>query len=270
MRHYQVVESQQGTFVFDPDDQFVGKSLSEIGSYGVSELRLLDGFTNKNSRILWIGAHIGALLIPVSKKVKMITGIEANPYTFKKPQMNVKINDCNNVQLFNVAAGESFSTIEFVLNTHNSGGSKRKPQVARDIYYYDRPEICEVPLKRMDDFLESNEYDVLFMDIEGSEYYALQGMPKTLKNIKVMFMEFLPFLIKDVANINAKEFSPFVEKFSILIAPKLGKFCLKENIMPTLIWMFENNHCEDGLIFLTDEPNVEIIERISSLGLTRL
>lgn len=254
-----VVETSQGVFICDKNDMYVSTSLRDNASYGTKELSYINRYTNYNSKVLWIGTHIGALTVPVAKRVMSVTAIEANPHTFKLLQMNLRLNELNNVKSFNVAAGETNSSIEFVLNTHNSGGSKRKPSVWRDIYYYDNPETVEVPLKRMDDFLFDRDYDVLFMDIEGSEYFALQGMPEILKNINVLILEFFPFLISDVAKATVSDLFPFFKQFKTLIAPNLGKFATHGAILPLLHWMFENGHCEEGLIFLKDEVDANLL-----------
>lgn len=37
------------------------------------------------------------------------------------------------------------------------------------------------------------------MDIEGAEFFALQGMPKTLKHIRFLYMEYVPHHLKNVS-----------------------------------------------------------------------
>lgn len=253
-----VVETKQGTFLCERDDAYIGPSLRDHGGYGIRELQHISQYIDSNSKVLWIGTHIGALLVPVAKVAKTIIGIEANPKTFKLLEINIRINNLENVKVYNVAAGESNSKIDFVLNTHNSGGSKRKPTTWKDMYYYDNPQTVQVPLKKIDDLLPDRDFNVLFMDIEGSEYFALQGMPEILKNINVLIMEFFPFLINDVSGATVNEFHKFLKKYKTVIAPNLGKYATLDAIFPLLNWMYDNGHCEEGLIFLADEmdPNI--------------
>ena len=75
----EVFETQQGTFCLSPADQGVSRELRESGQYGVRELVNLKNFVNRQSSVLLIGAHVGALVVPLSKSVGGIEAIEANP-----------------------------------------------------------------------------------------------------------------------------------------------------------------------------------------------
>lgn len=56
-------------FFYDPRDNFVGRQLADTGTYNEPEVALYSQFITPSSRVLWLGAHIGALLVPVSKKL---------------------------------------------------------------------------------------------------------------------------------------------------------------------------------------------------------
>ena len=62
----------------------------------------------------------------------------------------------------------------------NSGGSKRAPLKADFRYTFDNPDRITVKAHALDHFLAQDRFDFIFMDIEGSEYFALAGMPRAV------------------------------------------------------------------------------------------
>ena len=77
------VESKNGIFVTDPADLEVGAKLRTKGEYGTEEIARLSQLIDNNSSILIVGAHIGALAIPLAKQCLQVTAIEANPNNFE-------------------------------------------------------------------------------------------------------------------------------------------------------------------------------------------
>lgn len=252
-----VVATAQGVFCVDPEDQFVSKSLLERGAYGQTEIRRLSQLLGPASTMLLVGAHIGALLVPLARTATSIVGIEANPKTYRRLQLNVLMNQCANVQLFNVAASDSDAPIEFVMNRTNSGASKRMPIVRNEIYFNDDPEVVVVPSARLDDLLPEASFDLVFMDIEGSELFAMRGMPRILGAAKVVVAEFYPFMIREVAGGGVEEFLQPLAAFNTLAIPSLRKVVHKEDFQATLETMFAENKCDNGIVFLRDRVNLQ-------------
>ncbi len=254
-----VVETRQGIFCIDPEDQFVSKFLLERGEYGQDDIRRIGDFLSPSSKVLLLGAHLGSLLVPLSKRVDSIVGVEANPRTFKRLRLNVLMNRCDNVRLFDCAASDSPGSIEFVMNTHNSGGSKRMPLVKNEIYFYDKPEVTRVPSVAIDELLPDELFDLVFMDIEGSELFAMRGMPRILAAAKVVFAEFFPLMVKEVAGATVEQFLQPLQSFNTLVIPSLRKAAHKEDFHAALQDMFDRNHCDDGIIFLKDRLEIRFV-----------
>lgn len=101
-----VVQTDQGVFALDPRDQAVSRSLIELGHWGQEELRLARRFLRPNSRVLVVGAHIGALAVPMSQLVERLIAVEANPNMFRLLELNVAINQCHNLLTLNQAASD--------------------------------------------------------------------------------------------------------------------------------------------------------------------
>mgnify|MGYP005723235353 FL=1 len=188
------VETKNGIFVTDPADLEVGAKLRTKGEYGTEEIARLSQLIDNNSSILIVGAHIGALAIPLAKQCLQVIAIEANPNNFELLQTNIKLNNLTNVTAHNIAASAKSETIQFQLNTVNSGGSKRVPVNNHYMYTYDNPKVIDVDAYSLDEYLDHDEFDLVLIDIEGSEYFAMEGMSNILSKAKNLVVEFLPHL----------------------------------------------------------------------------
>ncbi len=250
-----LVTTCNGLFVVDPEDSGVGSTLLHHGEYGAEEIRAVSTVLRKESKVLVVGAHIGALVVPLSRICSKLVAIEANPRTFELLQANVRMADVRNVELHNVAVGDiEFGRIEFLLNRDNSGGSKRRPASSEDQYRYDNPEIISLPTRRLDDLVSDEMFDAIVMDIEGSEIHALRGMPRLLSGSAVLAVEFRTHHIIDVAGATVEEFIPLVlPNFNCLYVPHVGAFEGQEKIAEKLRAMFAGNECHD-VIYFSKEP----------------
>jgi FkbM family methyltransferase len=244
-----IVQTGQGLFHLDLVDRFVSRSLLN-GSYGRGEIELARTFLDADSRVLVVGAHIGAIAIPLSKHCRQLVAIEANPDTCASLKINVRLNQCSNVTVHEVAANDRREALPFVMNTHNSGGSKRMPKLRHPAYFYDDPRVIEVAGVRLDDFLDPPDFDLVFMDIEGSEYFAFLGMQRILARAAALIVEFLPHHLTRVAGVSVDEFlRPLIPHFDLLTVPSIGVDCLKETFLPTLNALFDAGRGDAGIVF---------------------
>ena len=247
-----ITNSENGLFAVDPEDLEVGQKLRS-GGFGIEEVQRLKKFINNKSKVLIVGTHIGSLAIPLSKHCKEVTAIEANPNTYELLEINLQLNNAENITPHNIFASDSQEKVEFLLNTVNSGGSKRKPKKSSFLYDFDNPEIIELESHRLDDYLPEHEYDLILLDIEGSEYFAMKGMKDILSNCKTLVVEFLPHHLKNVADID-------VETFLSVLPGHFTKFNLPDNkqehniseVKTVLQKMYDSNLGEDGIIFTSD------------------
>ncbi|MEO8627626.1 MAG: FkbM family methyltransferase, partial [Betaproteobacteria bacterium] len=170
-----ITSSANGLFAVDIADTGVGRTLIQHSSYAQDELERILRLVHPADDVLVVGAHIGALAIPISKHCHRLVAIEANPATFDLLKINLLLNNCANVTAINIAAGRTTEAIRFVLNTCNSGGSKLLPRTRAFKYFYDAPAIIPLQAHSLDEYLAGERFAIILMDIEGSEYHALQG-----------------------------------------------------------------------------------------------
>ena len=245
-----IVESKNGILAVDPRDLEVGYKLRNHGSYGLDEIARINQLITTQSKVLVVGAHIGSLVIPIAKNCNKVVAIEANPNNFNLLKTNLHLNNAENVTIHNIAASSKQETIKFQMNVVNSGGSKRLPKNNEYMYRYDRPEVIEVQAYALDEYLDEHTFDLVLIDIEGSEYFAMQGMEKILSNCTTLIVEFLPHHLKNVADVSVEEFfSVIPTDFTTLTIPSknethpidVGGVMLKQ--------MYNNKEGDDGIIF---------------------
>ena len=211
-----LVESWNGDLLVPITDFFVGRRLTRHGSFDREMIEELSRLLGPDSDVLVVGAHVGALLVPLARRGRSAIGVEANPETFRLLERNVLLNGLKNVELLNLAASDREGTVELLANTTNTGGSKVKPAGHKRLeFYYDDPETVEVKSERLDDLLGERSFDLVVLDVEGSEYRALRGMPEILAKVGHLVVEVAPNHIDNVAGVTREEFvSAIPERFT--------------------------------------------------------
>ena len=245
-----IVESENGTLAVDPRDLEVGLKLRNNGSYGLDEIARINELISTQSNVLVVGAHIGSLVIPIAKNCNKVVAIEANPNNFNLLKTNLHLNKTENVSIHNIAASSKQETIKFQMNVVNSGGSKRLPKNNEYMYRYDNPEVIEVQAHSLDEYLDENNFDLILIDIEGSEYFAMQGMEKIMSNCNTLIVEFLPHHLKNVADVTVEQFLSLIPKqFTKLTIPSKNETHPIDIGGVVLQQMYNNKEGDDGLIF---------------------
>jgi FkbM family methyltransferase len=197
--------TENGLLIAAADDAAVGRKLAFQGRYNPEALEGLRRLITKESTVCFVGCHIGSLLVPVAGLARSVVGYEANPFTYRLLEMNVKINNLQNVSLFNKAVGDREGTIEFYASRVNPGGSKIKPKIDKFAYRYDKPQTILADVVTLDAH-SNGEFDVIVMDIEGSEYFALKGMQNTLRRCRHLQIEYVPHHLENVSGVSNEEF----------------------------------------------------------------
>lgn len=246
-----IVETQNGIFAVDPRDLEVGHKLRNHGSYGLDEIARINELITSESNVLVVGAHIGSLVIPIARTCNKVVAVEANPNNFNLLQTNVLLNKSENISIHNIAASSKQENIQFQMNVVNSGGSKRLPKNNEYMYRYDNPEVIEVQAHSLDEYLDEEHFDLVLIDIEGSEYFAMQGMEKILSKCNVLIVEFLPHHLKNVADVSVEQFLSLIPKhFTKLTIPSKNETHPVDIGGALLKQMYNDKEGDDGIIFL--------------------
>lgn len=246
-----LLDTDQGRFIVDPADIGVSKELMSKGCYGSEEIKRALEYIDQDSVCVIVGGHIGTLSVPISRHCSALHVFEANPATFYLLDLNRKLNSCNNMHLYNKAASDRSGQLEFMMNEANSGASKRVPVHQHRAFIYDKPRKISVESIALDGFLDLNNIDLMFMDIEGSEYFALKGAQKLLSKTKTLITEFYPDHIKLVANVTAEDFwNQLKQHFSVMLEPLNNKkFVGDKEILNELNRIIRDWESHENLIF---------------------
>lgn len=245
-----LVKGDNGMFLVDVEDMSVGRRLARDGEYGGAELKRLLSVITEEATVLIVGTHVGTLAVPASKHCCNLIAIEANPRTFQLLRENLLLNECNNVRALNIAASDKNEEVRFVLNRTNSGGSKRMPIVPDYAYFYDSPEIVLVEAHPLDDILGDAPIDVVLMDIEGSEYFALGGMQHILSHASALFMEFIPRHLRDVSGASVEQLLALIRPhFSTLFVPSREITVSRDRFCDVLQTMYDREQSDEGIVF---------------------
>jgi len=145
------------------------------------------------------------------------------------------------------------------MNTANSGGSKRMPLHKDQAYFYDAPQVQTVPAARLDDLLSSHIFDFLLMDIEGSEYFAMKGMPRLLSDYKFLVTEFIPHHLDRMGGITVSDFLEPLQDFQSLFIPSISLLVQQENFLAALTQICEQGIGDEGMIFFKEKILVQQI-----------
>lgn len=195
-------QTKNGLLVVDPRDFGVSRSLLSNGSYDWEAVMWLARLLDRQSRLIFVGAHLGALLIPLALRSNSrdITAFEPNPGTYRLLEMNLALNCLTHVTLHRSAVGDSGGVIRFTHNRLNSGNSR----------------VCdggetEVTLTTLDRALgaDASVVDLLVMDTEGFESHAIRGSPQTLARTRHFYVEYAPEQLAEQGS-SAQEFIELV------------------------------------------------------------
>ena len=239
-----------GVYAIDIEDDIVRPRRGGYRSPVEEEIRRVAEFITHDDNVLVVGAHIGTVAIPVAKLCRALWAIEANPRTFELLSYNLRVNDADNVHALNLMAGDREEEIDFVQNRMNSGGSKRMPKVKAAMYFADHPDVVRLKTRPLDAALDGIDFALVFMDIEGSEYFALRGMQRILGRAKTLFVEFLPHHLRNVSSVSPEEFlAPIEPHFERLFVPSKNLTVARPEFRRVLSQMYDADEADAGLVF---------------------
>ena len=246
-----LVEGRNDKFLLPKNDTEILRSFKKFGTYGDEELGLIDKLITVQSNVLFVGAHVGTLGIPTARNVNSVCLIEANPTVFQLLEKNILLNNVKNAESINIAIGEHEGKIDFIQNSQNTGGSKRQPINKKMIYYYDNPDEISIDMTTIDTLnTEKTTFDLIVMDIEGSEFFALKGMKNSLSKSNHLIIEFIPHHLRDVANVSVSEFLKLITPFyNSIYVPTLGISADIDNAEEILNTMYDEEKSDPSLIF---------------------
>ena len=183
-----VVEISGFQFLLDEKDSL---GLSSQNLFEPETFSALNKIIKPGMCSIDVGANIGYFTVFMSNWSNnhgKVYAIEPNALNFDLLSKNVKLNGCNNIELFNIAVGENTGVLPLFLSEYNGGMHRLYPS-----------ELCtnqteEIVVRRLDEIFQDQKIDLIKIDIEGFEYFALKGAVEILKkNISIKIIsEYCP------------------------------------------------------------------------------
>ena len=148
-----------------------------------AETEIFRKYIKEGMIVLDAGAYIGYYTVLASKLVgdrgKIYT-FEPSPEAQRLLHSNIKLNNCNNVKVFEGAVTDRVGTIAYHVSTTNLSGSSLFTKYSDPLGF--RGVEIEVPTTSLDAVVGNKRVDFVKMDIEGGETLAIKGMVKIIKN----------------------------------------------------------------------------------------
>ncbi len=162
-------------------EDWIQQSLYFLGTYEEAELEFVKNSLGKGDVFIDIGTNIGLHSLYASSLVGEsgeVISFEPFNKTFETLKNNVSLNNSANIRLEKIAIAESEKEIEIFYDSDNANLGMASSYAGKKSY---SEKIAAISL---DLYLLQNpvhQIDFIKLDIEGAEYYALQGMNTTLK-----------------------------------------------------------------------------------------
>lgn len=176
--------------------EHMGSQIFLRGSYSQYILQTVEKALKPDSIFVDVGANQGEFTVAAARLLTegKVIAIEPVSKWVRRLQDNVCLNDFKNITVLQVALGAKAETRPvyntpqaFSDGTHNDGLTSLFPSAQRTVV------VEHVHVERWDDVMSRMgipKVDVMKLDIEGGEWYALQGAQQTLERLRpILFFE---------------------------------------------------------------------------------
>lgn len=179
-------QCRHGTFLFNRNDTFVGRSLELYGEWCEAEIELLAQVVRRGDFVLDVGANIGTHAVPLARMVSdsgRVFAFEPQRLVFQNLCANLAINALTNVYAYEAGVGkepgwtrlpifdprQSFNFAAVSMEGHESGPLAQ--------------------IMTIDD-LKLARCNLIKVDVEGMEVDVLAGAVATIERFRpVLFVE---------------------------------------------------------------------------------
>jgi len=186
---YNVIKQTDiGYILYNPNDEYVGRSIEHYGDYQREELKLFSQYVKPGDTVLDIGANIGSHTLWFANRVGSKEGgrvlaFEPQRLTYQTLCANMALNSVMCVDCKHMGVGSAQKIIKVpVLNPemkNNFGGLSIKD-------HEEGEDVAIVPI----DHINLSSCDFIKIDVEGMEPEVLMGGLKTIYEHKpVIYLE---------------------------------------------------------------------------------
>ena len=233
-------ETQEEIWLSDSKDSQIGRDLHIYKeAFDFAKLELVFDILRKNTlqapnTMVDIGAHIGTICIPATKRglVQKAIAVEPDPRNFELLQVNVFLNGLkNHIQCLNIALGDGSQTqLNFEISKNRQGDHRVHLNNEKGQYGEENREVIKVNALALDDLLDKPNNEVLvWIDTQGYEAYILAGAENFLALTPPLVIEFWPYAMKRmqtfsklVSIISSSKYSHFYDLSNFKMSPSVA------------------------------------------------
>lgn len=187
----QVHNGKYGFIVYNKNDQFIGLSIQNQGTWCDHEIRAMSDFIQPGDTVLDVGANIGNHTLAFANLVGphgKVLSFEAQPLVYQSLISSVSLNSLENVRCYQVAVGNTMGTLNVPLldpyhPQQNFGGMSFKTPHLPSLLHE------KIPLITLDS-LNLEACHLIKIDVEGMELEVLEGATQTIARCHpVLYLE---------------------------------------------------------------------------------
>jgi len=176
---------------------WLGRHLyNQFDNYQLNEYKQAVKATDKRRIALDIGANLGMMSARMVKDFEFVHAFE--PVVAEHLKKNV---DVDNIKIYDTAVGDKPGTVTMRVGMYHSGGSNIVLDSKRDI----NQTYTEVDVVTIDQYNFEN-VDFIKIDVEGYEWFVLQGCKDTIDRNK-------PVILMEVHNAKVQKYRNEIFKF---------------------------------------------------------
>lgn len=196
-------------------DEWIQKQIFFLGFFDEKGILFIKKHLKPGDVFVDIGANIGCYTLLASKivgKQGKVFAFEPIESVFLRLQYNIKLNNQTNIVLEKKAIFENSGTLKLYLaSSDNKGRSSILEQDSEN------GNVENVDAVSIDDYLANHIIDQLNLikiDIEGAELYALKGMKNTIRKFRPIILAEVSEDVLKNSTINTNEILDFFNEFN--------------------------------------------------------
>lgn len=169
-------ESRYGTMIYNDNDIYIGRSLSEYGEYSYGEAELFEQLIEEKDVVIEVGASIGVHTLALAREVGprgRVLAFEPQRVVYQTLCGNLALNNLTNVHCWNVALGAKMG--EIVVPTFDYTREDNYGGISLG-QYTEGEHVPVVPL----DCYNVPDCSLIKIDVEGMERAVLEGAAVTI------------------------------------------------------------------------------------------
>jgi FkbM family methyltransferase len=219
--------------LLDIQDKYIGRPLLVKGSYEQRISETFAKYLQPDSCVIDIGANIGYYSLLAASRCPQgkVLSFEPDKQNFQLLKTSIVYNGFEQIiQAYNLAVSDTNKSIMIadLGTTVNSGArvTSINEDLLKSLVADKDASLNKIEAVQLDSFVIANKVDIVKIDIEGHEPYAVRGMLNILKRDQpVIFAELAPSSINLFSGMEPSDFlQPLIDiGYSISLIERSGK-----------------------------------------------